>query len=69
MIQHHQLYRAILLAVLALIVLTVQVSAGEALSPEVIVHKSIEMLNDDCDFACCHEIAGLYTKRYLDMTR
>ncbi len=69
MVRHHRLYRAILLVLLALIVLTVKVSAEEALSPEVIVHKSIEMLNDDCDFACCHEIAGLYTKRYLDMTR
>ena len=67
--RHHRLYRAIHLVLLALIVLTVKVSAEEALSPEVIVHKSIEMLNDDCDFACCHEIAGLYTKRYLDLMR
>ena len=67
--QHPQRYLGRSLVLFASIVFAVEVSAGEALAPEDIVHKSIEMLNDDCDFACCYEIAGLYTKRYLDITR
>ena len=38
-------------------------------SPEDILIKSVTMLTDDCDFACCYEAAGLYSKRFLKLTR
>ena len=38
-------------------------------SPENILIKSVTMLTDDCDFACCYEAAGLYSKRFLKLTR
>ena len=43
--------------------------AAEEVNPEEIIGKSIGMLNDDCDFACCYAVAGLYSKRYLEVTR
>jgi hypothetical protein len=27
------------------------------------------MLTDECEFACCYEVAGLYTKRFLAAVR
>jgi hypothetical protein len=38
-------------------------------SPEDILIKSVTLLTDDCDFACCYEAAGLYSKRFLKLTR
>ena len=38
-------------------------------SPEDTPIKSVTMLTDDCDFACCYEAAGLYSKRFLKLTR
>jgi len=38
-------------------------------SPEDILIKSVTMLTDDCDFACCYEAAGLYSKRFLKLLR
>ena len=38
-------------------------------SPEDILSRSVAMLTDDCNFACCYEAAGLYSKRFLKRVR
>lgn len=69
MTQKHQHYHMRVVLTLVWLFLSGAAFAAEEVNPEDIIEKSIGMLNDDCDFACCYEVAGVYTQRYLTVTR
>ena len=69
MLDHHRYYCSIFVLILACLFINATVSAEQVTGPEEIMYKSITMLNDDCDFACCYAVAGLYTQRFLEVVR
>lgn len=68
--QRHRYYWSRLSSTLVfMIVMWLSAAAAAESSPEDILIKSVTMLTDDCDFACCYEAAGLYSKRFLKLLR
>ncbi len=68
--ERHRNYRSRLSSIIVLMIV-IWFPAADAAEPppEDILIKSVAMLTDDCDFACCYEAAGLYSKRFLKLIR
>ena len=64
-----QPYRLTLVLLITGLIVAVNASTEETSSPDEVIKKSINMLNDDCDFDCCYTVAGLYTQRFLKVVR
>ncbi|MFW2405422.1 MAG: hypothetical protein ACN4GT_11700 [Gammaproteobacteria bacterium] len=52
-------------SLLGLAIVVLAVSARAETSPEDVLGKSFQLMASDCDYACCYELAGLHSRRFL----